>query len=297
MCGIFGFTGRVDNAHALLTSLFLANRERGTDSAGLAAVTKDKAEVIKMAVDPREFVQENSFRKMANRKDVVTFLGHTRWATRGAISDSNAHPFISGRTVGIHNGTVNNFSTFKGFTGKRWSNDSRHLIYSLNKYGHVGPATGSINLAWCDLRNDVDLNLVRSGSTLHYAITVDNQAVIFSSDESHLIDALQIAGIFNYHLVSVWSFSKVVIKRTACGQLSVEEFTASDILPEVTHKKKTQTPIKVEKSYSEKNYSDDWYDFERDSYGDIAYGQIEDNPYPDNLEKLEEEGRIKCRVS
>lgn len=122
MCGIVGFTGRRQAAPILLDSLSRLEY-RGYDSAGLAVRDGEKlAEVVKAT---------GKLRSLAEKTDgggALTGscgLGHTRWATHGAPSQTNAHPHVSGNctgsgsgavesaVVGVHNGIVENCAELK----------------------------------------------------------------------------------------------------------------------------------------------------------------------------------------
>ena len=122
MCGIVGYTGHVQAAPILLDGL--AKLEyRGYDSAGLAVRDGDRpAEVVKAT---------GKLYHLADKTDQGRALpgtcgiGHTRWATHGDPSMTNAHPHVSGNcsgsgsgtvesdVVGVHNGIIENFTELK----------------------------------------------------------------------------------------------------------------------------------------------------------------------------------------
>ncbi|MBR6302768.1 MAG: glutamine--fructose-6-phosphate transaminase (isomerizing) [Lachnospiraceae bacterium] len=122
MCGIVGYVGRKQAAPIVLDGL--AKLEyRGYDSAGIAIRDGDKpAEVVKEVGK-----LENLYNKTDGGKAVkgTCGIGHTRWATHGAPSKTNAHPHVSGNctgsgsgvveseVVGVHNGIIENFAELK----------------------------------------------------------------------------------------------------------------------------------------------------------------------------------------
>jgi len=104
MCGIIGYVGgRV--ALPILVEGLRRLEYRGYDSAGVALVEPGKVSVTKSAGRISVLEQKLDF-------DVAetTGIGHTRWATHGAPTDSNAHPHLdsSGRIAVIHNGIIEN---------------------------------------------------------------------------------------------------------------------------------------------------------------------------------------------
>ncbi len=122
MCGIVGYVGRKQAAPIVLDGL--AKLEyRGYDSAGIAIRDGEKpAEVVKEVGK-----LENLYNKTDGGKAVkgTCGIGHTRWATHGAPSKTNAHPHVSGNctgsgsgvveseVVGVHNGIIENFAELK----------------------------------------------------------------------------------------------------------------------------------------------------------------------------------------
>ncbi len=104
MCGIIGVLGNNEVAPLLVESLKRLEY-RGYDSAGIATVNKGK-------LDRRRAVG-----KLVNLSDLLVHeplagkagIGHTRWATHGAATTTNAHPHRSGPVAVVHNGIIENF--------------------------------------------------------------------------------------------------------------------------------------------------------------------------------------------
>lgn len=93
MCGIVGFTGNRQAAPILLDGL--AKLEyRGYDSAGLAVRDGEKlAEVVKAKGRLSNLIEKTDSGKALKG---TCGIGHTRWATHGEPSQTNAHPHVSG---------------------------------------------------------------------------------------------------------------------------------------------------------------------------------------------------------
>lgn len=122
MCGIVGFTGHRQAAPILLEGLSKLEY-RGYDSAGLAVRDGEAlAEVVKARGKLKELAEKtNDGKALAG----TCGIGHTRWATHGEPSQTNAHPHVSGNctgsgsgevesnVVGVHNGIIENYQELK----------------------------------------------------------------------------------------------------------------------------------------------------------------------------------------
>ena len=106
MCGIVGYIGHRQASEVLLGGL--ARLEyRGYDSAGIACVTDDHLEVRR-----RVGKLINLSESVAEQPIVASVgIGHTRWATHGAPSETNAHPHVdcTGKIAVVHNGIIENY--------------------------------------------------------------------------------------------------------------------------------------------------------------------------------------------
>jgi glucosamine--fructose-6-phosphate aminotransferase (isomerizing) len=104
MCGIVGIAGGEDAAPVLLEALKRLEY-RGYDSAGIATLAGGHIQ------------RRRAAGKLANLQAALekhplpgrTGIGHTRWATHGAPTESNAHPHATARVALVHNGIIENF--------------------------------------------------------------------------------------------------------------------------------------------------------------------------------------------
>ena len=110
MCGIIGFVGPAAAAPILLQGLSRLEY-RGYDSAGLAVVSDEDLQVRKLAG------RISSLARLIDSFPVQGKCGiaHTRWATHGAPTQTNAHPHLdcTGDIALIHNGIIENADTLR----------------------------------------------------------------------------------------------------------------------------------------------------------------------------------------
>ena len=110
MCGIIGYVGRQEAGPILLEGLQQLEY-RGYDSSGIAVLDRDGA----LAVLKRAGKLATLAQGIATPPSGNLGIGHTRWATHGAVSDSNAHPHVSsnGDVIVVHNGIVENYRALR----------------------------------------------------------------------------------------------------------------------------------------------------------------------------------------
>src|SRR5215213_9612345 len=104
MCGIVGILGRSPVAEQLVDSLKRLEY-RGYDSAGVA--TLEGGHLARRRAEGK--LKNLEKRLQAEPLGGHTGIGHTRWATHGRPSETNAHPHATDRVAVVHNGIIENF--------------------------------------------------------------------------------------------------------------------------------------------------------------------------------------------
>jgi glucosamine--fructose-6-phosphate aminotransferase (isomerizing) len=110
MCGIIGYIGNRRAQDVLLKGLSRLEY-RGYDSAGVAIIKSGKIGLVKRQGKLRTLAGELEKSPVEGKAGI----GHTRWATHGAPSDTNAHPHLdcSGKIAVVHNGIIENYLELK----------------------------------------------------------------------------------------------------------------------------------------------------------------------------------------
>jgi len=107
VCGIVGYIGRREAIPILIEGLKKLEY-RGYDSFGVATISGG------IELDKHQGRISDSTRSAVHLKG-KTGIGHTRWATHGVPSDTNAHPHMdcSNRIAVVHNGIIENYAELK----------------------------------------------------------------------------------------------------------------------------------------------------------------------------------------
>jgi len=113
MCGIVGILGREPVAAHLVDALKRLEY-RGYDSAGVA--TLDHGKLARRRAQGKLKMLEGRLEKDPLPGNIG--IGHTRWATHGKPSESNAHPHATERVAVVHNGIIENFRELREKLGK-----------------------------------------------------------------------------------------------------------------------------------------------------------------------------------
>ena len=108
MCGIIGIIGRRPAAPLILDALKRLEY-RGYDSAGIATLVDDGIDRRRAPGKLSTLSAVLDHAPLAGR----TGIGHTRWATHGAPTETNAHPHATPRVAVVHNGIIENHAALR----------------------------------------------------------------------------------------------------------------------------------------------------------------------------------------
>ena len=110
MCGVVGYIGNKNAVPVLINGLSKLEY-RGYDSAGVAVYNDGDINICKT----KGRIQNLQERLLENPLKGKLGIGHTRWATHGIPSDTNAHPHYSSsnKIVVVHNGIIENYAAIK----------------------------------------------------------------------------------------------------------------------------------------------------------------------------------------
>ncbi len=114
MCGIIGYVGEGDVKQIIEEGLSKLEY-RGYDSAGIAKVLENKIFCKKEVEGIKKL-----FSGFESFDNVNAGMGHTRWATHGAVSEKNAHPHLccEGEIAVVHNGIIENHKEIRDSLGQ-----------------------------------------------------------------------------------------------------------------------------------------------------------------------------------
>jgi glutamine---fructose-6-phosphate transaminase (isomerizing) len=140
MCGIVGIIGTEDVAERLLDGLRRLEY-RGYDSAGIATVDGGAIRRRRASGKLRNLARELD----ADPLPGVVGIAHTRWATHGGPTTSNAHPHATDHVAVVHNGIIENFKALRDeliargrvFTSETDTEVVAHLVSERVEAGDV----------------------------------------------------------------------------------------------------------------------------------------------------------------
>lgn len=179
MCGIVGAVAQRDVAEILINGLHRLEY-RGYDSAGVAVVNEHH-ELQRV----RCLGKVKALDEAVSEKSLIggTGIAHTRWATHGEPSETNAHPHASGTFAVVHNGIIENHEELRELLKSRgyvflsqtdteviahlveWEMRSTDSLLDAVKKA-VKQLTGAYGMVVMDSRHPEHLVAARSGSPL-----------------------------------------------------------------------------------------------------------------------------------
>jgi len=138
MCGIVGYLGREAAVPVVIEGLRRL-QYRGYDSAGVAVLENGKISLVRAQGKLSELEKKLAARPLPGH----AAIGHTRWATHGRPSETNAHPHVAGDVAVIHNGIFENADEVKAHlsgNGSRFSSETDTEVLSHLVHGALEKA-------------------------------------------------------------------------------------------------------------------------------------------------------------
>ena len=232
MCGIVGYVGG-KNAQDFLVSGLKRLEYRGYDSAGIVTLSSEGKATLVRAKGKISNLEE----KLAQNKTQDKIgIGHTRWATHGEPSETNAHPHQAGPLYLVHNGIIENYKELKAelkdfdFKSETDSEVLAALIesfYKDGKYPLVNAVVQALKLVKgtygiavvSELKPD-EIIVARSGSPL--VIGVGHDETLVASDAAALVGHTKQAIYLNDGEVAVVTAKSIEVKTLNAEPVSAK---------------------------------------------------------------------------
>lgn len=230
MCGIIGFIGN-DALNGILNGLELLEY-RGYDSAGFAIRRAGESlpEVHKCqgrVKDLREISPKTG--------DYTCGIGHTRWATHGGVSDTNAHPHRVGKVTLVHNGIVENYKElseeYEVEDQLVSETDTEVVAALLNKF-YKGDPNEAIRRTVKKLKGTYALVVMFDDIPDTIYATRNVSPIVVAKNEELTILASDPAALYEYSKEFFVLDEKCILKATK-AQVSVVDFNGQEVQPKM----------------------------------------------------------------
>ena len=234
MCGIVGYVGKEQAAPILLDGLSKLEY-RGYDSAGI--VVRDNASAIKIVK------AKGRLKGLIEKTDAghavfgTCGIGHTRWATHGEPSETNAHPHTSddGNVVGVHNGIIENYQELKAKLVKNGysfysSTDTEVAVklvdYYYKKYEHT--PVDAINHAMVRIRGSYALAMMFEEYPNEIYVARKDSPMIIGIADGNCYIASDVPAILKYTR-NVYYIGNMELGRLADGKATFYNLDGDEI--------------------------------------------------------------------
>ena len=230
MCGIIGFIGN-DALNGILNGLDLLEY-RGYDSAGFAIrrAGESQPEIHKCqgrVKDLREISPKTG--------DYTCGIGHTRWATHGGVSDTNAHPHRVGKVTLVHNGIVENYKElseeYEVEDQLVSETDTEVVAALLNKF-YKGDPNEAIRRTVKKLKGTYALVVMFDDIPDTIYATRNVSPIVVAKNEELTILASDPAALYEYSKEFFVLDEKCILKATK-AQVSVVDFNGQEVQPKM----------------------------------------------------------------
>ena len=234
MCGIVGFIGKHQAAPILLDSLSKLEY-RGYDSAGLAVRNGDAdIEVVKAKGRLKVLAEKTNDGKAMQG---TCGIGHTRWATHGEPSETNAHPHHSddGNVVAVHNGIIENYQELRDKLAKKgyefYSQTDTEVAVKLIDYyykKYEGTPVDAINHAMIRIRGSYALAVMFKEYPEEIYVARKDSPMILATANGESYVASDVPAILSYAR-NVYYIGNLEIGRLRAGEITFYNLDGDEI--------------------------------------------------------------------
>lgn len=234
MCGIVGFIGKHQAAPILLDSLSKLEY-RGYDSAGLAVRNGDAdIEVVKAKGRLKVLAEKTNDGKAMQG---TCGIGHTRWATHGEPSETNAHPHHSddGNVVAVHNGIIENYQELRDKLAKKgyefYSQTDTEVAVKLIDYYYKkydGTPVDAINHAMIRIRGSYALAVMFKEYPEEIYVARKDSPMILATANGESYVASDVPAILSYAR-NVYYIGNLEIGRLRAGEITFYNLDGDEI--------------------------------------------------------------------
>ena len=234
MCGIVGFVGNEQAAPILLDGLSKLEY-RGYDSAGIAVRDNDSnIKIVKAKGRLKGLIEKTD---AGHAVFGTCGIGHTRWATHGEPSETNAHPHTSddGNVVGVHNGIIENYQELKAKLMKNGysfysSTDTEVAVklvdYYYKKYEHT--PVDAINHAMVRIRGSYALAMMFEEYPNEIYVARKDSPMIIGVADGNCYIASDVPAILKYTR-NVYYIGNMELGRLADGKATFYNLDGDEI--------------------------------------------------------------------
>ena len=232
MCGIVGYVGK-KNAQNFLLSGLKRLEYRGYDSAGVVTVSGNNQATL---LRTKGKIANLESKIAENKTEDTVGIGHTRWATHGEPSETNAHPHQAGDLYLVHNGIIENYKELKAkLTDHDFKSetDTEVLVALINSFYKDGEYSlteatvqalklvqGTYGIAVVSAKNPTEIVVARAGSPL--IIGVGEEETFVASDASALVGYTKNAIYLNDGEVATITKNSIEIKTLNAEPVSAK---------------------------------------------------------------------------
>lgn len=192
MCGLVGVIGKItQKEEKLFQTLLFLDTVRGYDSTGFFSLSENYKKELEMFIE-KDDVDGPTFLRTSQkmtRTGIIGYghfalCGHNRAATVGKVTKENAHPFEAGDVVGMHNGTIDKWSS-SDENLKLFDVDSEALLNSINEVGAkkaIPKYCGAWSLVWANRQHNRLYFLRNQERPLKWMYINDEKTIVYASE-------------------------------------------------------------------------------------------------------------------